>query len=139
MHPPIGRQQPGVSNRGQKAGDMVRLDQKLLFEARSLCNGENGNRLQELISAYEKAVNLHNRNCPRHEVYQMQSESRLRRYVRNSQGADIHGKTLIAKNLARNAAIKSTELTEKYDQLEKLLAQWDRGNRSHVRVPRGSN
>jgi len=118
---------------------MVRLDQKLLFEARSLCNGENGNRLQELISAYEKAVNLHNRNCTRHEVYQMQSESRLRRYVRNSQGADIHGKTLIAKNLARNAAIKSTELTEKYDQLEKLLAQWDRGNRSHVRVPRGSN
>ena len=69
----------------------------------------------------------------------MQSESRLRRYVRTSQAADIHGKTVIAKNLARNAAIKSIELTERYDQLEKLLAQWDSGNTSHGRVPRGFN
>jgi len=105
---------------------MVRLDQRLLCDARSLCNGKNVRRLQELISAYEQAVDLHNRNCPRHEVYQMQSESHLRRHVRNSQSADIHGKTVIAKNLARNAAIKSVELTEKYDELEKLLAQWDR-------------
>ena len=63
MHPSISRQQPGVCNRGQKAGDMVRLDQKLLFDARSLCNGENGHRLQELISAYEQAVDLHLTNC----------------------------------------------------------------------------
>src|SRR5262249_23501053 len=95
-------------------------------DARSLCNGENVHRLQELTSAYEQAVDLHNRNCPRHEVYQMQSESHLRRYVRNCQTADIHRETVIAKNLARNAAIKSTELMEKYDQLEKVLTQWDR-------------
>jgi len=126
MHPPTSRQQPGVSNRGQKASDMVRLDQILLCDARSLCNGENVHRLQELTSAYEQAVDLHNRNCPRHEVYQMQSESHLRRYVRNCQTADIHRETVIAKNLARNAAIKSTELMEKYDQLEKVLTQWDR-------------
>ena len=126
MHPPINRQQPGVSNRGEKAGDMVRLDQKLLFEAHSLFNGENVDRLQGLISAYEQAVDLHNRNCPRHEVYQMQSEARLRKYVRSCQGADIHGKTVVAKDLARTATIRSIELTDKYDQLEKLLAQWDR-------------
>jgi hypothetical protein len=42
---------------------MVRLDQKLLFDARSLCNGEDGHRLQELISACDQAVDLHLTNC----------------------------------------------------------------------------
>jgi hypothetical protein len=62
-------------------------------------------------------------------------------WIRNYSLMPAHSATEknIPKNLAKNAAIKSIELTEKYDQLEKLLAQWDRGNRSHVRVPRGSN
>ena len=89
MHPP-----PTASSRayptvvGKKA-DMVRLDHKLLFNACEVTNGANVRHLKKMISAYEYAVDFHNRNCGRHEVYRMQSESRLRQYVRNCQEADI--------------------------------------------------
>ena len=56
----------------------------------------------------------------------MQSESRLRQYVRNCQEADISIKTFIAIDRARKATIKSTELTQEYDRLQKQLSEWNR-------------
>jgi hypothetical protein len=115
----------GVSNRGRKEGDMVRLDDKLLLDACEISNGANVPYLKKMISAYEDAVDLHNRNCPRHEVYHRQSESRLRQYVRNCKEADIRIKTFDAIDLAWKATIKSIELTHEYKRLEKQLAEWE--------------
>jgi len=103
---------------------MVRLDEKLLFAACEVTNAANVPHLKKMMSAYEEAVDLHNRNCPRHEVYQMRSESRLRQYVRNCQEADIRMKTFNAIDLAGKATVKSIELTHEYERLEKQLAEW---------------
>jgi len=42
-------------------------------------NGANVHRLKEMIFAYEQAVDLHNRRGHTDVVYQIQSESRLRK------------------------------------------------------------
>jgi hypothetical protein len=68
---------------------MVQLDLQLLFNAARLCNGANVHRLREMIYAYKQAVDLHNRNYPGYEVYQMESELRLRRYIAGCQLAEI--------------------------------------------------
>ena len=104
---------------------MVRLDDKLLLDACEISNGANVPYLKKMISAYEDAVDLHNRNCPRHEVYHRQSESRLRQYVRNCKEADIRIKTFDAIDLAWKATVKSIELTHEYKRLEKQLAEWE--------------
>src|SRR5262245_5308607 len=103
---------------------MVRLDDKLLLDACELTNGANVPYLRKMISAYEDAVDLHNRNCPRHEVYHRRSESRLRQYVRNCQEADICIKTFNAIDFAWKATIKSIELTREYERIEKQLVEW---------------
>ena len=104
---------------------MVRLDDKLLLDACEISTGANVLYLKGMISAYEDAVDLHNRNCPMHEVYHRQSELRLRQYVRNCQDADIRIKTFNAIDLARSATIKSIELTHECERLEKQLAEWN--------------
>ena len=116
---------PGYPTVAGKEGDMVRLDDKLLLDACEISNGANVPYLKKMISAYEDAVNLHNRNCPRHEVYHRQSELRLRQYVRNCKEADIRIKTFDAIDLASKATIKSIELTHEYKRLEKQLAEWE--------------
>src|ERR1043165_10263555 len=84
------RQQSGVSNRGRKEGhQMMQLDAQLLLDTRRLINSVNGQRLKEMIFAYEQAVDLHNRQYPGHEVYRMRSEVRLRGYVLDCVIADI--------------------------------------------------
>src|SRR5215510_13280303 len=119
MHPSNNPQQPGVSNRGpQRRPKMVRLDQHLLFKARRLINGANVHRLKEMIFTYEQAVDLHNRHWPTHEVYQIQSELRLRKYVLDSQSEDLRQRTVSAVEQATQASLRSITLAEDYDRLE---------------------
>jgi hypothetical protein len=54
---------------------MIQLDHQLVRNAERILNGA-------MIFAYQQAVDLHNRQWPKHEVYQIQSEAQLRRYVR---------------------------------------------------------
>ena len=61
---------------------MIQLDHQLVRNAERILNGANVHRLKEMIFAYQQAVDLHNRQWPKHEVYQIQSEAQLRRYVR---------------------------------------------------------
>ena len=74
---------------------MVRLDTQLLFRARRLFNGGNAH-LNEMILAYEQAVDLYNRHSQGHEVYRIQSEARLRQSVFESEGEDIFRRTTCA-------------------------------------------
>ena len=113
---------------------MVRLDAQLLSDARRLINGANVHRLKELIFAYEQAVDLHNRRHPRHEVYRMQSEARLRLYVRQHQEEDLRRRTLAAMERATQASTKSDALAEHYDRLEKELANWTQQTNKTKRV-----
>jgi hypothetical protein len=124
MHPSDNRQQPGVSNRGRERRPyMVRLDHQLLFVAHSLLNGANVHRLKELIFAYEQAVDLHNRQSMRHEIYRMHSEIELRNYVRGCHEAEIERRTVIAINRASVAASNSIALADIYHRLEERLAE----------------
>ena len=102
---------------------MVWLDHQLLFAARKLCNGANVHRLKELIFAYEQAVDLHNRQSTRHEIYRMHSEMELRNYVRSCQKPEIERRTVIAINRASVAASNSIALADKYHRLEERLAE----------------
>src|SRR5215813_11839572 len=103
---------------------MVRLDHHLLFDAHGLLNGANVHRLKEMIFAYEQAVELHNRRWPGHEIYRIQSEARLRLYIRERQEKELKQKTFAAIKLAERAAARSTALADGYDRLEKRLAAW---------------
>jgi hypothetical protein len=88
LPPPTGssRVYPTVA---RKKAPMVQLDMQLLFDARRLFNGANVHRLKEMIFAYEQAVDLHNHQQPKHEIYQMQSELRLRKYVLDCRSEDL--------------------------------------------------
>ena len=103
---------------------MVYLDHQLLDYARRLANGANVHRITEMIVAYEQAVDLHNRQCPDHEVYRIQSEARLRVYVHRLEKEEVQRKTFIAVELAKKAALKSATLAKHYDGLEKDLQEW---------------
>ena len=60
---------------------MVKLDDRLLYDARRITTSANANHVKEMTSAYEEAVHLHNRGYVSHEVYQRQHECQLRSYV----------------------------------------------------------
>jgi len=104
---------------------MVRLDTQLLFNACRLFDAENMDYLKEMILAYEQAVDLHNRCCPTHEIYQIRSEARLRKYVLESRLEDLQRLTISAIELATQAARNSIALGHEYEQIEALLANWD--------------
>ena len=59
---------------------MVLLDHSLINRARRLMTGANVHRVEELISAYEQAVMLHNEGSPGDVIYQGQYENDLRRF-----------------------------------------------------------
>jgi hypothetical protein len=62
---------------------MVKLDTQLLFAAHRIIDGANVHDVNEMIFAYEQAVDLHNRAWRGHEKYQHQYELRLRIYISN--------------------------------------------------------
>jgi hypothetical protein len=103
---------------------MVHLDHQLLWEASHLTNEENADRLKEMIFAYEQAVDLHNQRCPGHEIYRMNSELTLRRYVLSCTGEAIRRLTAGAIEAANQASIKSRTLAGDSDLLQKDFAQW---------------
>jgi hypothetical protein len=111
---------------------MVHLDHHLLLDARCLMDGANVHHLKEMIFAYEQAVDLHNREWPGHEIYRMQSEARLRLYVRRRQDEDIRLKTIAAMERGRQAAIKSIALADSYDRLEDRLEEWTDGQSQKI-------
>ena len=82
---------------------MVQLDQQLVYEARRLMTGANVHRLKELIFAYEQAVELHNTQWPRFEIYRVQCEMQLRRYVLDCTSRINRERTANAIERARNA------------------------------------
>jgi hypothetical protein len=87
---------------------MVILDIQLLSAAHRLLdetnlNKTNRHRLVELVLAYVKAVDLHNRQCPTHEIYRIQSEMRLRQYVLACHDEDRQKRTTEAIERANGA------------------------------------
>ena len=105
---------------------MVQLDRGLLIEARRLIDAANGHRLKEMILVYEQAVDLHNRQCPSHEIYRMQSELRLRKYVLDCQTENIRQRSTGAVEIAARAATKSITLAQNFDTLQREFEEWNR-------------
>src|SRR5262245_56287451 len=94
MSPILARKQPGTNPTvADQEGFMIPLDETLLFSARNLSNSVNTHRLKQMIFAYEQAVELHNQQVPRHQIYQMRSEMELRNFVWESQSASIKERT----------------------------------------------
>ena len=105
---------------------MVKLDAQLLLDADSLLNSDNISEVKELISAYEHAVDHHNRHCSGHDVYRMQSEMRLRQYVRSRYDEAIRQKTQWLIEDAKQLSLACRVLEDAYDRVEKDLAEWIR-------------
>jgi hypothetical protein len=81
---------------------MVQLDHQLLFNARRMINPFTGDHLEEMIVAYEQAVDHHNRDYTMDRIYRIQSEVRLRSYVRAYQDAELRDRTIVAIDHAMN-------------------------------------
>ena len=111
---------------------MIQLDDKLLADTRLLFNAENTDRLKKMIFDYGQAVDLHNRCCRTHEIYRIQSELKLRRYVHSRHNEATRLKTGSVIESAEQASIKSALLAETYDEMEKQLAEWSRAECRHV-------
>ena len=82
---------------------MRELDQRLLADARVVMDTSNTHLVLDMMNAYEEAVNLFNQGAPRHEIYQIENELRLRHYVRIRIDADIHRRARIAIERATQA------------------------------------
>ena len=91
---------------------MVQLDYQLLYSALHLITGANVQRIKDLISAYEQAVDMHNTHQARHEVYRIQSEIRLRNYVHRCQNEVIRRETDAAIQLAIEAQARFDSIIE---------------------------
>jgi hypothetical protein len=82
---------------------MVRLDHRLIFAVRRFINEANNHGLDEMILAYERAVDLHNKRSDERDVYQIGPELALRNYVMEQNDRSIQRRTHEAKELARRA------------------------------------
>jgi len=99
---------------------MVQLDEKLLFKARRFIDGADIHRIKGMISNYEQAVELHNRQWPRHESYQSHFEAALREYVFDRQMWELENKNTAALKHANELIAKSKRLRLKGEELAKL-------------------
>ena len=78
----------------REAFPCVFLDHCLIAEARKIATGANIHTIRHMIFAYEQAVALHNARRPTHEIYQIQYELALRRFVTAEKGkSTTSGKT----------------------------------------------
>jgi hypothetical protein len=68
-----------------------------------------------------KAVDLHNRHWHTHVVYQIQSESRLRKYLIDSQSEHLRQRPISAVERARQASLDSITLADDYSGQRKAL------------------
>ena len=82
---------------------MVQLDQQLISYARRLFHDAELHYVQVLIFAYKEAIRLHNEQSPGHQIYRMQSELRLRKYVLECQDEIIRQQTDAAVQRALEA------------------------------------
>jgi hypothetical protein len=73
--------EPELRRQSRGSDPRVVLDVHLIFEARRIMNGANVHKVKELIFAYEQAVLLHNIHWPAHDVYHIECEISLRRYL----------------------------------------------------------
>jgi hypothetical protein len=105
---------------------MVKLDASLLSDARSLINSDNGPQVEDMISGYEQAVHLHNRQHPGHEIYRMRTEMRLRRYVRSRHDEAMRQRTRSVIDDATQLSVGCRVLADTYDRMERDLAEWIR-------------
>ena len=103
---------------------MLKIDAQLLTNIRRLIDEANGHLVNEMIFAYEQAVDLHNRRWPKHEIYQIQSEMWLRSYVRQRQDETIRRQTIAANKLADEASLKSIAVLDAFDRLERRIEEW---------------
>ena len=97
---------------------MVQLDHQLIHSAHQLCDGSNVESLKELIFAYEQAVDLHNRQWPRHEIYRIQSELSLRKYVRGYENEILREEKDTAIRLADSAIQLAKSAQSRFDSIE---------------------
>jgi hypothetical protein len=70
-----------------------------------------------------KAVDLHNRHWHTHVVYQIQSESRLRKYLIDSQSEHLRQRPISAVERARQASLDSITLADDYSGLEESVEE----------------
>jgi hypothetical protein len=113
------RREYRVSNRGQKESRyMVRLDEKLLLDASRCVDGTNVHLLQELMFAYERAVELHSAHTQGHGRYDSIHELRLRSYVVMHHVKKVTEQSNAAVKRANSLIKRSIELQAKSQQLE---------------------
>jgi len=97
---------------------MVRLDEKLLFDARHSIDASNVHRLNEMVLAYQQAVELHNAQSKGHEQYDQVHELQLRSYVVTHRLRKLTEQSATVLKRANSLIKRSMELHAKSDQIE---------------------
>ena len=100
---------------------MVQLDAQLLFAARRLMSNTNPERIDEMILAYEQAVDLHNHQHSGHETYKRQPEQNLRAYVLDCRLVDLNHRSTAALKHANSLLDNCKRLHARSAELDILV------------------